>query len=351
MSEPRNLRRSRCLTSHWQNGRFVLENYLTGGRIIGLPILAQLIHDFTEFTNSNDVKAVLQKSGADEELFKQLVTANMLVEQGSALADKEDQIDQWKWGHDARCFHYGTQHVAYTFDFDAIREQLEQKAIIDPPPSPFKEYPGRQMMLPQHSSDIDISLGTVLDNRRTVRDFSRRSLPINVMSTLLYRVWGKLRYYNDSQLDARIIKSSPSGGARHPIEVYVVAQRVEGVSPGIYHYSVQHHALTLLAEGLREERMVELFSGQTWVRDASALYFMTAVLPRSMWKYDHARAYRVVQLDAGHLGQTFHLVCTALGLGPFTTAALQDQEIESELGIDGVLEVSIYAAAAGYATA
>ena len=77
--------------------------------------------------------------------------------------------------------------------------------------------------------------------------------------------------------------------------------------------------------------------------------FLTAVLPRSMWKYDHARAYRVVQLDAGHVGQTFHLVCTALGLGPFTTAAIQDQEIEADLRLDGVDEVVMYAAATGVA--
>lgn len=74
---------------------------------------------------------------------------------------------------------------------------------------------------------------------------------------------------------------------------------------------------------------------------------MTAVVGRSMWKYKQAQAYRVLQLDAGHLGQTFHLVCTALGLAPFTTAATDEPEIERELGIDGVNELAVYAAAFG----
>ena len=55
---------------------------------------------------------------------------------------------------------------------------------------------------------------------------------------------------------------------------------------------------------------------------------MTAVFPRTMWKYQHVRAYRVVLLDAGHLCQTFCLVATWLGLAPFCTAALKDTLIE-----------------------
>jgi SagB-type dehydrogenase family enzyme len=65
---------------------------------------------------------------------------------------------------------------------------------------------------------------------------------------------------------------------------------------------------------------------------------MTASLPRSMRKYDFARAYRVVLLDTGHLGQTFHFAATALGLGVFTTAALDDARIERLLAVDGISE-------------
>jgi SagB-type dehydrogenase family enzyme len=65
---------------------------------------------------------------------------------------------------------------------------------------------------------------------------------------------------------------------------------------------------------------------------------MTAVFRRTMWKYHHARAYRVVLLDAGHLCQTFCLVATWLGLAPFCTAALKDTLIEKDLGIDGIRE-------------
>ena len=74
---------------------------------------------------------------------------------------------------------------------------------------------------------------------------------------------------------------------------------------------------------------------------------MTAVFARAMWKYPHPRAYRVVLLDAGHLGQTFCLTATRLGLAPFSTAALADTLIERDLGIDGISESVIYVTGVG----
>ena len=74
---------------------------------------------------------------------------------------------------------------------------------------------------------------------------------------------------------------------------------------------------------------------------------MTAVFPRTQWKYDIARAYRVVLAETGHLCQTFCLTATWLGLAPFCTMALADSKIERDLGIDGITESVIYAAGVG----
>src|SRR5438128_12429219 len=81
---------------------------------------------------------------------------------------------------------------------------------------------------------------------------------------------------------------------------------------------------------------------QHFVRDAAALFLMTAVFRRTMWKYQHARAYRVVLLDAGHLCQTFCLVATWLGVAPFCTAALKYTLIEEVFGIDVIGESVLY---------
>jgi nitroreductase len=48
--------------------------------------------------------------------------------------------------------------------------------------------------------------------------------------------------------------------------------------------------------------------------------------------------YRAVFLDAGHLSQTFYLLCTELGLGPWITAALDESVVERALGLDPLHE-------------
>ena len=63
---------------------------------------------------------------------------------------------------------------------------------------------------------------------------------------------------------------------------------------------------------------------------------MCPVFARTMWRYGHSRAYRTVLIDTGHLGQTFCLVATALGLAPFTTMAFSEAKLEELLGLDGV---------------
>ena len=66
---------------------------------------------------------------------------------------------------------------------------------------------------------------------------------------------------------------------------------------------------------------------------------MTARFGRSFRKYRrHAKVYRAIYLDAGHLSQTFYLLCTELGLGPWITAALDESVVERALGLDPLRE-------------
>src|SRR5262249_23121662 len=108
-----------------------------------------------------------------------------------------------------------------------------------------------------------------------------------------------------------------------------------------------HHALSLLRAGEFRGLCREMLAKQLWAGDGAAVFLMTAVVERSMWKYRHDHAYRVLLLDAGHLGQTLHLVCTKLGLASATSSAKNDRLIEQVLEIDGLSEISLYAAAVG----
>ena len=142
-------------------------------------------------------------------------------------------------------------------------------------------------------------------------------------------------------------KTSPSAGSLHPIECYVLAWNVEGLAPGLYHFDVGAGDLRRLRRGRFRAQAVRAASGQTWVGRAAFLCIMTAVVGRSLWKYQDEVTYRTLFLDAGHLAQTFCLLATSRGLGPFTTAAIQDSDIERLLGLDGTSEFPVYLCGAG----
>lgn len=137
-------------------------------------------------------------------------------------------------------------------------------------------------------------------------------------------------------------KSVPSGGGMHPIEAYPLVANVAGLAPGWYHYRSGEHRLAPLRLRSRDEvraSITELTAGQAYFASAPLLVALTVRAPRHHWKYpQHSRALRVLQLEVGHIGQTFYLSATEAGLGAFFTAAINDADIDAELGLDGVEE-------------
>jgi SagB-type dehydrogenase family enzyme len=259
---------------------------------------------------------------------------------------KESLLDHtWEWGIEARHFHYVTQAVRFENQPTLERELLKPQSKTQP--DPFKDGSGSVVELPGTFDSRDGDLWDALRSRRTRRRFLRASISLVELSTILQWTWGRCQTFQDADLGVFLFKTSPSGGARHPIEVYPVVLRVDGVEPGLYHYSVKRHSLERLGDQPAEQELVRLCGRQEWIADASVVFFMTAMATRSMWKYPNAHAYRVMLLDAGHLGQTFHLVCTHMGLAPFTTAAIQGFDVEDLLAVDGVGELAVYAAAVG----
>jgi SagB-type dehydrogenase family enzyme len=217
-------------------------------------------------------------------------------------------------------------------------------------PPAVKRYPGApRVKLKDVASLVGVTRGwpRVLLARRTVRRFGPGRLTLAQLSTLLYLTWGVTGTIRWPGLGRVPVKTSPSGGARHSLEVYVFARRVAGLPAGLYHYRGDRHLLERLRRGCRSADLARLAARQAWVGRCAALCVMTSVFPRVMWRYHFSRAYRVVLLEAGHFGQTFALVATWLGLAPFTTAALLDDDLERELGVDGARESVVYAVGVG----
>jgi len=187
----------------------------------------------------------------------------------------------------------------------------------------------------------------VLLSRRTWRQFARRPLPLDSLAALLGLTGGVQQWAKLPQQGDFVMKTSPSGGGRHPIELYVWARRVEGLAPGLYHYAGDRHRLERVKAQRGRVSVERYLPRQFWYEGAAAIVFFSAVYERYLWKYTYPRAYRATLVEAGHQCQTFCLVATWLGLAPFCSMALADSRIEHDLGLDGVSESVIYAAGVG----
>jgi len=343
-------RRVSSIFCYWSEGQFVVENYRTRVSLSANPITAWVLHVFDDWCTLEEVHQRLPAYNRRSlrRSVQQLTRAGLLVQEGSwQSADDQRFNEAWSyWLPHAGILHFATKDAPYSASQKLIDEQLRSYVRQSPQPSFFKPAHAKAMCLPK-SELKDAELARVLLRRRTYREFSRRKLDLGDLSTLLSYTWGVTGFLTSPLLGSLPLKTSASAGARHPCEVYVLARKVKGVAAGLYHYAPDEHALEPVSAGVPRGRASQYCAGQKWVDGAAALFLITGVFARSMWKYRFPRAYRTVLADAGHLCQTFLLVATHLGLAPFCTMALKDSLIERDLGIDGVNESVLYVAGVG----
>lgn len=179
----------------------------------------------------------------------------------------------------------------------------------------------------------------LLKSRKSRRLFGNKPLSIHELSYLLWACEG-LRE-NKGKFSFR---TTPSGGARHPLDLYVFAHNVEGLRIGLYRYLPIEHSLVLEREGDDSTALDGALRGQ--FRHSSCVVMWAAVPYRSEWRYGKA-ADKLVALDAGHSCQNLYLACEALGLGTCAIGAYDQQKLDAYLGLDGEDMFALYAAPVG----
>jgi SagB-type dehydrogenase family enzyme len=345
------IKRSECLVFFFRDGKLHCKNYLTGIEVATAPIIVSVLQALGGWCPAKKVESLLAGYSplSIRRTLEKLRRHTLLINKGSAQAKQEVLLRVWKvWGEEARFFHFATKHAFSSGK--AVDERKFTRALLKkhPQPAQLKRYPrARQIRLPNPVAEFHGEFERVLLARRTHRRFALGGISLEQISRILNLTWGIKGYLQWPGLGRLMLKTSPSGGARHPLEVYMYALRVTGLPRGVYHYRADHNSLELLRRGVREDRLVRMCAGQDWIRHCSALFVMTAIFPRVMWRYHFSRAYRVVLLEAGHFCQTFCLIATHLGLAPFCTAALADAQLEKELGLDGASETVLYVAGVG----
>jgi SagB-type dehydrogenase family enzyme len=347
MTGAQRIRRARAVLVAWRERKLVFLNYQTQVSASAEPEAVRFLHLLEDWTSLSDLYAFLPEYSPKSIRagVRELARNTFLVREGTPQAKRDADLARvWSAWLPQGSFHFATKDVEYL----QRSPSFFRRYLAESPQPPLLKSYGKapHIHLPRQRTP-DSEFAHVLLARKTHREFSRQEIPLGVISTLLHYTWGVTGRIDAPPFGRLFHKTSPSGGARHPGEVYLLAMRVGGLAQGLYHYNCLHHRLERLRSLQAVEKAVAYTAGQEFVGDASALFIMTAVFPRVQWKYRFARSYRVVLLETGHLCQTFCLVATWLGLAPFCTAAFEDTMIEEDLSVDGIRESALYVAGVG----
>ena len=285
----------------------------------------------------------------------QTAVLDSLIAKGLLLSDAFEGADLRQRDELVRDGHWHTlSAVAHTFSrwngvtsgeqirnigLDSVADLVEK---LGPPPPHFHAKVAGALRLPLTPS-TPTPLDELLQRRAICRNYdTARSLPYPIFCHLLWRVFGATATHCVAADSAIVKKTSPSAGGLHPTEAYVLAQRIDGVGPGLYHYHVGDHALEpLRAMRLEDARLLaaQFVAQQNWFADAHAIVVLTCRFRRSLWKYRaHAKVYRALVLDVGHLSQTLQISATEFGLGAFVTSAINEVDIEQALDLNPLEE-------------
>ena len=235
--------------------------------------------------------------------------------------------------------------------FGDIMEESDQKKEIPHPPHshPVK---GELVALPDFGDVVkNDSYVNLLDIRRSERVFEDKAMTRQEFAFMLWSAQGIQDFRGEAKVST--LRPVPSGGARHPFELYAVVKNVEGLKPGIYRYApllnvgekkVQVEFLGNFDN--HDERIAEAMADQKWTAKAQVVLILTCVPYRAEWRYREA-AHRVVLIDLGHVGQNIMLSAAALGLGSCCIAAYNQEACDKILNVDGDTEYTVYAVAVG----
>ncbi len=207
----------------------------------------------------------------------------------------------------------------------------------------LKSYPRLQQIILPEPDKLDFSLGRSIVSRRSERQFVQKPISLRQLSNLLFYSAGIIEKVGADWNKSR--RAYPSGGARYPLEIYPVIFKGEDVEKGIYHYNVKKHGLEKLLGGDYRGEFLKII-GQEMINEANFLLLISAVFHRTIAKYKD-RGYRLVLIEAGHLGQNISLVSNAIDLKTCALGGFLDDKCGELLDIDNDDESIIYVFACG----
>src|SRR5437016_1133671 len=224
----------------------------------------------------------------------------------------------------ARAFHDATTHTPASIRTSGHTLEWDIK------PFPFKVYTD----LPTISLPRDVDLAEV-DTLRALDPAARtegQPLTLGRLAALLYLTAGVTKKKVYSGGGEVLFRAAASTGALYQTEVYVAAGDVDGLAPGLYHFSPGDFMLRQLRAGDVRGAMAHAAADPELGRRA-AIVALTGIYWRNTWKYQ-ARGFRHLFWDSGTMLANMVATANARGLNPKLATGFVDEELNHILGVN-----------------
>jgi SagB-type dehydrogenase family enzyme len=322
-------------------GQFIAYNFLEKSVFECSADLLDLLSRLNDWTECEDLQRDLSDFSPEEvdSILQGLVSVGALIQEGSSDAEKEREYSStWTWGLPAALMHFSVQdnpYITVPEAEDLQREKVRTVGLVEL----HRANGEAALRLPDPIKGKDL-IG-LMARRRTIRQALPLPVKLEQVSDCLFSGLGITGWMRNC-VGMLPLSMTPSGGGRNPYEAYLFARNVEGLERGVYHYSALGHSLERVAD-LGDDDITSLIGGQEWGDDKPCMILLCAHMERTMWKYEDPNAYRVIMIEAGHIGQNIMLVATQNGLTACPTAALNHARAKSILGLKDITQAPIYA--------
>jgi SagB-type dehydrogenase family enzyme len=234
------------------------------------------------------------------------------------------------------------------------QSETDQKKGLPPPPveKPCPEGAELIDLVPPEEFRLgQMPLIDAIRSRRSRRECSAQPLSLEELSFLLWATQGASKTGAGPRdilwRGSALLRTVPSGGARHPFETYLLLRNVAGLAPGLYRYlPVEHKLLILAPYNALKKKIEQALGGRNMFDQCAAVFIWTAIPYRTEWRYTIVSA-KIIAQDSGHVCQNLYLACEAIGAGTCAVGAYDQAKMDALVGVDGEEEFVIYMAPVG----
>ncbi|PZQ45588.1 MAG: hypothetical protein DI551_06915 [Micavibrio aeruginosavorus] len=329
------------------------------GELLENALLVRILGFCEAPQNEEDIIAFIKESAncdlsAADATFQELLDSELLCahKEQDALFNGKDGWHDKAWDHALR-FHAHTNEQKKT-DYSSDPKGLGDKALMqqyveaEMQPSSYKIFENAEIIsLPKTEFPQADPFGKIVEGEL----YKDNSAPMNIglFSKFLELGYGETGFRKMPVTGVHVGKTVPSGGSRHPTEVYPIVLDVEGVDNGIYHYNVKDHSLECILKGSFSDFVLKnLIRHKDRLSFNPKVVFMyTIIFERSMFRYRESRSYRVMHYDLGHILQNTSYLARSMRQKCYRNYSLNEEEVEKVLNLDALHESAMAVAAIG----